>query len=158
MPSCKSRTPEPLDILRQFRRIFSAVKQNTRNFEDSGRISGAQWWALSIVARHPGLRVSELAAAMAVHQSTTSNLVERLAELALVERQRATEDQRVVRLFPTPAGQRIVDQDPQPSDGVLPDALKRISPEQLATLHDILGLLIADLTPFATTPDHGRHC
>ncbi|MCE1172760.1 MAG: MarR family transcriptional regulator, partial [Azovibrio sp.] len=76
-------SPAPMDVLKQFRSIFNTVKQHFQQVEAACRVSGAQLWALAVIVRQPGLRVSELAKAMAVHQSTTSNLVERLVELKM---------------------------------------------------------------------------
>ncbi len=142
-----------MDVLKQFRSIFNTVKQHFQQVENACRISGAQLWALAVVVRQPGLRVSELARAMAVHQSTTSNLVERLVDLKLVEKRRSENDQRVVHLYPLPAGIQLIGQAPQPVEGVLPEALTQLSEENLARLHDILD----DLLDILQTRDAGRH-
>lgn len=148
-----STSPTPMDVLKQFRSIFNTVKQHFQQVETSCRISGAQLWALAVVVRQPGLRVSELARAMAVHQSTTSNLVERLVELKLVEKRRSEHDQRVVHLYPLPAGISLIGQAPQPVEGVLPEALTQLSEENLTRLHDILDNLLDILQ----AKDTGRH-
>ena len=138
-------SPVPMDVLKQFRSIFNTVKQHFQQVESTCRISGAQLWALAVVVRQPGLRVSELAKAMAVHQSTTSNLVERLVELKMVEKRRSENDQRVVHLHPLPAGIGLIHQAPQPVEGVLPEALAQLSAENLAELHEILDKLLGIL-------------
>ena len=138
-------SPVPMDVLKQFRSIFNTVKQHFQQVESTCRISGAQLWALAVVVRQPGLRVSELAKAMAVHQSTTSNLVERLVELKMVEKRRSENDQRVVHLHPLPAGISLIHQAPQPVEGVLPEALAQLSAENLAELHEILDKLLGIL-------------
>ncbi|MCX8145619.1 MAG: MarR family transcriptional regulator [Azovibrio sp.] len=148
-----SPSPTPMDVLKQFRSIFNTVKQHFQQVENTCRISGAQLWALAIIVRQPGLRVSELARAMAVHQSTTSNLVERLVELKLVEKRRSENDQRVVHLYPLPAGIALIGQAPQPVEGVLPEALTQLSAENLAHLHAILE----DLLDILQARDAGRH-
>ncbi|MGB4468871.1 MAG: MarR family transcriptional regulator [Azovibrio sp.] len=134
-----------MDVLKQFRAIFNTVKQHFQQVESTCRISGAQLWAMAVIVRQPGLRVSELARAMAVHQSTTSNLVERLVELKLVEKRRSENDQRVVHLYPLPAGISLIAQAPQPVEGVLPEALTQLSAENLVELHAILDKLLGIL-------------
>lgn len=146
-------SPAPMDVLKQFRSIFNTVKQHFQQVEAACRVSGAQLWALAVVVRQPGLRVSELARAMAVHQSTTSNLVERLVELKMVEKRRSENDQRVVHLFPLPAGENLIGQAPQPVEGVLPEALTQLSPENLAQLHGLLDELLAILQ----AKESGKH-
>jgi len=121
-------------VLGQFRLIFKSVRKHFRSVEESAGVSGAQLWVLSEVAKKPGLRVTELARAMSIHQSTASNLIERLEREGHIERRRDPADQRVVRLFLTPAARRAVAKAPGPPEGVLPDALKRLSTEDLVAL------------------------
>jgi DNA-binding MarR family transcriptional regulator len=131
-----------MDVLKQFRAVFSAVKQHFQQVENICQVSGAQLWALAVVARQPGLRVSELARAMAVHQSTASNLVDRLVELKLVQKNRSHYDQRVVHLTPTPEGVELIEKAPQPLEGALPSALDKLSPEDLEQLNRLLKHLL----------------
>jgi DNA-binding MarR family transcriptional regulator len=137
--------PTPLSVLKQFRTVFNTVKQHFLTVETEYRISGAQLWALSVVIRTPGLRVSDLAAAMAIHQSTASNLVERLSERGLLQRRRSTLDHRVVHLEPAPKGIKLMEQIDQPPEGVLPQALAQLSPQSLGELHRLLNELIVIL-------------
>lgn len=142
-----------MDVLKQFRAIFNTVKQHVRKTESALNISSAQLWALAVVVKNPGIRVSELAAAMAVHQSTASNLVERLEELGLVEKRRSEKDQRVVHLHPHAPGITLVNKAPQPIEGVLPVALNHLSTENLSQLHDILEELLHILN----AKESGKH-
>ena len=121
-------------VLQQFRMIFKSVKTHFRWVEQQTGVSGSQLWALATVAQSPGLRVSELAAALAIHQSTTSNLIDRLEQHKLLRRERSKPDQRVVRLFLTARGEKTVAAAPRPLEGVLPDALSRLSEAELAVL------------------------
>lgn len=138
-----------LEVLRQFRVLIKSIKWHFDSIEDSCQISGAQLWALAEVSSRPDLRVSDLAKAMAVHQSTASNLADKLVQMGLVIKERKDLDQRVVRLQPTEAGLRVVAQAPQPLEGVLPSALKKLQPQQLKELNHLLGELIS----LMETPD-----
>jgi DNA-binding MarR family transcriptional regulator len=135
-------SPDAMDVLKQFRAVFSAVKQHFQQVEAVCQVSGAQLWALAVVARQPGLRVSELARAMAVHQSTASNLIDRLVELGLIKKNRSRDDQRVVHLMPTPEGIQRIEKAPQPLEGALPGALDKLLPEELNQLHVLLKRLL----------------
>ncbi|MDR1350570.1 MAG: MarR family transcriptional regulator [Zoogloeaceae bacterium] len=135
-------TPNAMEALKQFRAVFSAIKQHFQQVEAICQVSGAQLWALAVVVRQPGLRVSELARAMAVHQSTASNLIDRLMELKLIEKTRSRHDQRVVHLTPTPTGVELIEKAPQPLEGALPSALGKLSPEELTQLHTLLKHLL----------------
>ena len=133
---------KPLEALKKFRQIISSAQQHFRRIEDQCGLSGAQLWVLREVAGHPGQRVSDLAKGMSVHMSTASNLLDKLSKRNLIQRERSDADQRVVRLFLTEEGLRVVANAPQPARGVLPEALNRLPDEALDDLNRSLTLLL----------------
>ena len=142
--------PHPAEALKHFRAIFRSVRKQMHETERRCGISGSQVWALAVVVESPGLRVKDLAEAMAVQQSTASNLVEHLARAGLILRQRDPVDQRIVLLFPTPAGIALIESEPGSLSGILLDALSRLEPEQLESLNRLLGQLAHELESRAT--------
>ncbi|MDD5240539.1 MAG: MarR family transcriptional regulator [Sulfuricella sp.] len=130
--------------LRQFRIVFSSVKKHFQDIESKCGVSGAQLWAISEMADSPGLRVSELAQAMSIHQSTASNLVGELERNGFIRKERGT-DQRVVRLYLTEQGSEVVARAPKPMIGVLPDALQRLPENILGSLSGNMDVLIATM-------------
>lgn len=132
-------------VLRQFRRIFNAVRTHFQQVERSAGIGGAQIWALTVIKAHPGIGVSALAAAMDVRQPTASNLVKSLGALELIEVRREGEDRRHVQLYVRPAGNRLLKRAPGPAAGVLPEALGSIEPATLKRLERDLGQLLKTL-------------
>ncbi len=135
----------PRDVLKRFRLIFRAVQQHSHWVETRTGVSSAQLWALWELSRKPGLRVTELAKAMAVHQSTASNLLEKLAKKGLVTRNRISPDHRVVSLYLTELGQQTLERLPRPAQGILQNALSSLKPEILDSLARDLDLLIANM-------------
>jgi DNA-binding MarR family transcriptional regulator len=144
------------EVLQRFRIVFSSVKKHFHHIEKRCGVSGAQLWAISEVSRVPGLRVSELAQAMSVHQSTASNLVADLEKKGLLKKARTEADQRIVRLFLTEKAEEVIARAPQPMIGVLPDALQNLPDDVLAQLSAGLDTLIAAMLTrdeaAATTP------
>lgn len=140
--------PSEMDVLQQFRLIFRAVKRHFQSVEEACGVSGAQLWALARIAAQPGLKVGELAKALAVHQTTASNLVDRLCRAGLVERRRSTRDQRVVELYPSRTGSAALGRAPEPLRGVLPDALAAMAPAKRLAL----SLLLTELTELMGEP------
>lgn len=134
-----------LENLRAFRVIFGAVRQQFQQIDRSCGINGAQVWALKCICERAGLRVTELAQALAIHQSTASNVVAALSRRGLIERQRLAADQRVVILRPTREGCRLIAQAPEPAEGVLPAVLADLDTEQLLLLQQGLSAVIAKL-------------
>jgi DNA-binding MarR family transcriptional regulator len=141
----RRQTSASTEVHKQFRAIFNMAKPRIQPREPSCRISGAQLLALAVIARQPGLRISELAQAMIVHQTTASNLVERLAAQDMVEKRRLEHDLRVVCLYPLPAGMELIKQRALPTKSVLPEALSRLPPQKLSELQAILAELIGIL-------------
>lgn len=135
----KSNTDPATEALQHFRVIFKSVKKHFRWVEQQTGVNGAELWALSVVVAQPGLKVSELARALSVHQSTASNLINKLVRRKLLRRERSELDQRIVHLFALPAGARVVAEAPQPVSGVLPEALHRMSRSDLVQLNILLS-------------------
>ncbi|MBL8333493.1 MAG: winged helix-turn-helix transcriptional regulator [Rubrivivax sp.] len=133
----------PVRVLRQFRRVFNAVRTHFQQVERHAGLGGAQLWALSRIEAQPGIGVGALAAAMDIHQTTASNLVRALLDEGLVESRREGPDRRAVQLHALPAGRQLLAQAPGPMSGVLPDALARLNPDTLARLENDLDALLA---------------
>ncbi|MGC3963252.1 MAG: MarR family transcriptional regulator [Rhodocyclaceae bacterium] len=136
---------QDLAVLKQFRVIFKSIRKHFHAIENAVGVSGAQLWALAVIVDKPGLRVTELARLMSVHQSTASNLLDQLVDAGLVIRTRGAGDNRTVLLTPTPAGIERVRNSPAPVRGLLPDALDKLAPETLQSLHQCLGELLGKM-------------
>ncbi len=130
------------EVLKQFRIIFKSVRKHFQAVESAVGISGAQLWALFAIAESPGMRITELAKAMALHQSTTSNLVEKLFELGLVRREKSATDARAVGLYLTELGAERLPSAPAPFKGLLPDALEKLPYGTLRDLNVCLDALL----------------
>jgi DNA-binding MarR family transcriptional regulator len=128
--------------LKQFRVIFRSIKKHFQFIEKKCQVSGSQLWALAVIAETPGIRVTELAEKLSIHQSTASNLIDQMAQKKLLQRERAASDNRVVKLYVTETGDRVVQQAPKPLRGLLLDALEQLPPETLAQLNQCLGDLL----------------
>lgn len=135
-----------LSVVKKFRVVFKSAQQHSRWVESQCGASAAQIWALIELSRHPGWRVSELAAAMALHQSTVSNLLEKLEKKRLIRRQRDSEDLRAQRVHLTAAGKKLLLAAPTPAMSLLPNTLHRLPASVLADLDRSVGRLVAQLT------------
>lgn len=153
------RRAAALAALQKLREIIKTAQEQLQLTSETAGISGSQAWALAEIARAPGLIVSELGKAMAIHPSTTSNMLDKMQRRGLIRRERIDADQRVVRLFVTVAGEQVLAQLPGPATGLLPDALSRLSMEQLDAVNAALAMIlekmerrepIAAFTPLAS--------
>jgi DNA-binding MarR family transcriptional regulator len=132
-----------LEVLEQFRIIVKSIKGHYQDVERRAHLKGAQLWALSQVAGSPGAKVGDLARALAIHQSTASNLLRALEQQGLVMRERHSRDQRQVRLFATKKGRKLLKGAPRPLIGVLQQALSELPAARLRALHAELARVIA---------------
>jgi len=130
------------EALRQFRVIFGAVRQHFQAVEKACGVSGAQVWVLATLADSPGMRVSELANALSIHQSTASNLLDKIEKSGLIRRERSHRDQRVVQLYLTEQGSEALARAPRPFTGLLTYALSKMSNEDLLSLTENLTKVV----------------
>lgn len=133
------------EALKKFRIIFAAVRQHFRAVEKACGVSGAQVWVLAALAGQSGMRVTELARQLSIHQSTASNLLHKTEKAGLVKRTRSQKDQRVVELDITDAGRAVLDKAPKPYTGLLPHTLNEMSEADLAGLNDSLNKVIGHM-------------
>jgi DNA-binding MarR family transcriptional regulator len=132
-----------LQVLQQFRIVFKSIRLHYQEVERRAGLSGAHLWALADVAGHPGRQVGQLARALAIHQSTASNLVGRLESLGMLIRHRRGRDHRHVQLFASGKGLRLLRRAPRPFIGVLQQALSELPTGRLKRVHAELARVIA---------------
>lgn len=141
-PAASARTQVAMAVLQHFRELFRVSQQHFQRIESNCGVSGAQLWALSEVGATPGLTISGLARKLSIHLSTSSNVLDKLEAQKLIRRERNKVDQRVVRVYLTAAGVRILRKAPQPVEGVIPNALRKMPASALKTLERDLGRLL----------------
>lgn len=135
-------TPTQLDILKQLRIVIRAAQRHSGWIEKQCGVNGAQLWIMQELQEKPAMRVGEIAEQLAIHQTTTSNLIEGLEARGLVTKSRDQRDQRAVRLNLTAEGAQVLHDAPKPARGLLPEALRQLDPETARQLHEGLhGLL-----------------
>ena len=142
----KPTTPNlPLEVLQQFRVIYGTMRQYFRALEQHCGLPGSQMWILQEVERTPAIGVTELAQRLGIHQSTCSQLVDRLVGQGYLEKQKAASDRRRVGLILAASGRELIARLPGPAEGVLPAALANLPEVALKTLNINLSELISHL-------------
>jgi DNA-binding MarR family transcriptional regulator len=97
------------------------------------------------VKRSQSIGISDLAARLSIHQSTCSQLVEKLVRGGHVKKARRAADQRRVELKVTVKGDRLLARAPGPAEGMLPEAIAELTGNQIRTLSRGLAYVIAAL-------------
>jgi MarR family transcriptional regulator, organic hydroperoxide resistance regulator len=143
--SKRSKSQLSLQVLKKFRVIYGSVRQHFREVEQTCGVTGSQLWILQEVERSPNIGVSELADRLSIHQSTCSQLVEKLVARELITKERSKEDQRRVGLCLTNEASNILKKAPGPAEGILPEALQELPEFALRDLDSSLLEVISQL-------------
>jgi DNA-binding MarR family transcriptional regulator len=131
-----------MDALKKLRIVIRAAQRHSNWIEKQCGVGGAQLWVMQELSEKPGLRVGELAQKLAIHQTTTSNLVEALVKKTYVVKTRDQQDQRVVTLMLSKQGKALLEGAPKPARGLLPEALGKLDENGLLELNKGLQALI----------------
>ena len=137
-----SEGPAHVDALKRLRIVVRAAQRHSARIEKQCGVSGAQLWILKELYETPGLRVGEIAGRLAIHQTTTSNLLDALVKSGHVVKTRDADDQRVVRLTLSEQGAALIQRSPKPARGLLPDALRKMDQHSLEELNRGLQALL----------------
>lgn len=129
-------------VVQGLRLVFRSIQEHSRWVEKQCGVSAAQLWTLWELHARPGLRVSDLSRAMSIHQSTASNLLDKLERKELIQRQRRGPDHRVVQLYLTDKGRALVEHAPRPAQGALTSGLMALPDPVLADLNDNIAALV----------------
>lgn len=113
--------------------------------EQTCGVTGSQLWILQEVANTSDIGVSELAERLSIHQSTCSQLIEKLVARGLINKERSKEDQRRVGLRLTEIASKVLRNAPGPAKGILPEALQALPESRLLALDNSLIEVIAQL-------------
>ncbi|HEY5994297.1 MAG TPA: MarR family winged helix-turn-helix transcriptional regulator [Gallionellaceae bacterium] len=134
-----------LHALKKFRIIYGSVRQHFREIEKTCGITGSQLWILQEIRNNPNIGISDLAERLSIHQSTCSQLVEKLVGRSLIKKERSHEDRRRVGLCLTATAIDILKNAPGPAEGILPEALQALDESALLTLDKALVEVIGQL-------------
>jgi len=86
-----------------------AVRRAAARGAGGDELTARQMAAVVALARHPGITMSELAAALGVGRAATTELVERLVRKGVVRRARDADDRRAVRLDLAPGARALAE-------------------------------------------------
>jgi DNA-binding MarR family transcriptional regulator len=105
-------------------------------------LTAPQLWALKTIERMGPLTTGDLAEALAVHQSSTSLLVNRLERNGLLRRARSPDDRRFVRIELTERGRSLCAEAPEPAQGRLLHGLAGMPPARIRSIRRAVDDLV----------------
>ncbi len=118
-------------VVQGLRRVVRALQTFSQEIYRNYGLTAPQLWALKTLRREGSMPIGRLAEALAVHQSSLSLLVDRLAARGLVRRRRGQTDRRVVDLVLTPRGRTLADDAPEAAQGRLLHGLEKLPPARV---------------------------
>lgn len=135
--------PAHLDTVRMLRIVIRAAQRHSGWIEKRCGVSGAHLSVMQELLEGPGMRVGEVASALAIHQTTASNLLESLEKRGYIVKSRDAADLRVVRVALSAAGAELLRHAPAPARSMLPEALRKLDRQALMQIDTGLRALLA---------------
>jgi len=130
------------EIMDNIRRVFKAVKDQSKKAEHETGITGPQLWTIKIIAAFSPINLKDLASRMFVHPATVVGIIDRLEAKGLVSRTRSKGDRRNVAIDLTDSGRELVAGSPEVAQGLLVKGLKNLSAKELENMADCLAKLV----------------
>lgn len=134
--------------------MYDISRLMKKHFDRRARALGltrAQWLAVGMLRRNPGINQVELADKLDVEPMTVARLIDRLEEAGWVERRTDKADRRAKRLYLTSRTQTMVNQIRNLSMQLRSDALAGITPEEHTALLKVLQKIRNNLVPKAAS-------
>jgi DNA-binding MarR family transcriptional regulator len=109
--------------------------------------------ALVCVGNEPGLTASKLASMLGMQRPAVSQVLKSLVARGWIERRRSEDDQRAVRVYPTPAGKQLLQATAGRAVGTLQRAVCNLSNRDLERLSEGIEAVLMHLPdPSLTLP------
>lgn len=128
-------------------KLMKEIHVYERNFFTRGNITFPQLWALDFLREHPACTMHQFAHAMHSQQSTATGLVDRMARLKLVRRERSRKDRRVVLVSLSANGRAVVRQINGQRRKMTVRMFSRMTPRDRTRYLDILERLVQQFSP-----------
>ena len=123
-------------------KLMQSMHAYERNFFTRGTISFPQLWALDYLHDQPRCTMHQFAHAMHSQRSTATGLVDRMARMGLLRRERNRTDRRVVNVFITPRGNSAMRQIVRQRRRIIVRMFSRMSPTDRRQYLDIMERLV----------------
>jgi len=110
-------------------------------FEREVGLSAATWFLLTMLIDEDGISQGEVSGRFEIDPSRVTRLAQRLEKEGLLVRRRDPEDNRVVRLYATGEGRRLIDSRKERREGFEERIRRELTQEELAEFRRVLGVV-----------------
>ena len=142
MTGRSAKRADTVDIVQGLRRVVKALHTYSQDVRHTYGLTGPQLWALKTLQRNGRMSTGRLAAALAVHQSSASILIDRLDKRGLVRRTRGRRDHRFVDLELTKRGAALAADAPEAAQGRLLHALEAMPAREVRRIKHAVTRLV----------------
>lgn len=139
------RTVVENEVIQYLRLVFQAIQRHSNYVEKQLGVSSSQLWAMTELSLQPGLRVSDIAERLSIKNATASNMLDKIQSKNLIERKRESDDQRVVRIYLTDKGKKLLNESNVPTQGAVLSALGLMATKDVNKLNESLSMLIDNM-------------
>ena len=110
-------------------------------FEREVGLSAATWFLLAMLIEEDGISQGEVSQRFEVDPSRITRLAQRLEREGLLRRERDPEDSRVVRLYATERGRRLIESRQERREGFEERIRQEFNQEELVEFRRALGVV-----------------
>ena len=127
---------------RQAERLFVIYKEHVSRVCASVGLTPTQYWALFVIAELGETRMSPLASSLGLTPGAASTLVDRLADVGLVDRRAEPSDRRVVFVHVTEKGHAYLLKAKEEKQRTVQAVLSKMAPEKRVCLTEGLDAVL----------------
>lgn len=134
-------TTSQKDIIHSIRRLMQGAELYNKEINKKYNISAAQVNCLLALYENGPLPPSQIAKIIMVNSSTVTSIIDRLEQKNLVERQRISQDRRIITVQLTESGKTLAKNAPSPIQQKIIDGVKRLTPQEVEHIVNGLNML-----------------
>jgi DNA-binding MarR family transcriptional regulator len=129
------------EIIYSIRRLMQGSERYTKEINKKYNVSAAQVNCLLALHEYGPLPPSQIAKMILVNSSTVTGIIDRLEQKGLVERQRISQDRRVITVQLTESGKTLAENAPAPIQQKIIDGLKKLNTQEIEHIVNALNML-----------------
>ena len=144
---------EVLTFLQRLWAVAHGLESISKRMRATVGVTGPQRLMIRLIGRYSRATSGDLAEILHVHPSSLTGVLRRLERAQLIRRVPDARDGRRAILTLTSRGQALNDQDLGTVESSVRRTLRRLSPAEIATVRNALGMLATELGVGASTQD-----
>ena len=130
------------EIRKQIRKVEKYAYQHSQELMRDFGITGPQMGVLRVISSNSAISLSDIANRMGLHITTVEGIINRMQHRKFVKKQKSAKDKRVVEVFITEKGAKILKEAPVGAMGRFYRNLQKISDEEARQIYKTLARIV----------------